>query len=100
MKKIGKRFFGVSLIIAFITLTPGKAFCIDVNYDVSKLQDLVQQLQDAGNNVVGNAGTEIRQSIDELSNQIAQRIDQIHAAGNDLINKASAAIKNIIDDLT
>ena len=99
MKKIYKRVFCAMLITAFITLAPSKAFCIDINYDVSKLQDLVQQLQDAGNNVVGNAGIEIRQSIDELSSQIAQRIDQVHAAGTDLINQASAAIENIINDL-
>lgn len=84
---------------AFLFLAPLKGNCVNITYDISKLQALLQQLQDAGNNVVGNAGIEIRQSIDDVSSQVAQRIAQIQSAGVDIINQASGQLEKIMNDL-
>jgi hypothetical protein len=72
---------------------------INVVLPIAELQGLIQQLQDAGNQMVGEAGVQIRQSIDLLSSQIEQRIDQLKNAGMDLINEASAELQAIINDL-
>src|SRR5256885_654515 len=102
MTHLFKRTIVILLTLALF-IPPGQSkagiFDADVSLPIPELQGLIQQLQDAGNQVVGNAGIEIRQSIDELSSQVAQRIDQIHAAGKDLLNTATNDLKSLINNL-
>lgn len=72
---------------------------VQVQLPIAELQGLIQQLQDAGSQLVGEAGVQIRQSIAELSAEMEQRIDQIQNAGSELIAEASAEISSIINNL-
>lgn len=110
VKFIKKQILNSILIFSCIILLPHKTAdaCfsvetgqtdINVVLPIAELQGLIQQLQDAGNQVVGEAGVQIRQSIDLLSEQVAQRIDQLKNAGSQLIQEASVELRAIIDDL-
>jgi hypothetical protein len=72
---------------------------INVTLPIAELQGLIQQLQDAGTQVVGEAGVQMRQSIDQLSGELQQRIDQIKNAGSDLINEAGGELTSVINNL-
>jgi vacuolar-type H+-ATPase subunit H len=72
---------------------------VNVVLPIAELQGLIQQLQDAGSQVVGEAGVQIRQSIAELSAQMEQRIDQIKNAGSELIAEAATEMKGVINEL-
>ena len=72
---------------------------INVKLPIAELQGLIQQLQDAGSQMVGEAGTQMRETIDQLNSQMQQRIDQIKNAGSDLINEASQELQSIINNL-
>ena len=72
---------------------------VNITLPIAELQGLIQQLQDAGSQVVGEAGVQIRQSIAELSAEMEQRINQIQNAGSELIAEASAEITSIINNL-
>jgi hypothetical protein len=72
---------------------------INVVLPIAELQGLIQQLQDVGSQVVGEAGVQIRQSIDELSAQMEQRIDQLKNAGSELIAEAATEMKAVINEL-
>lgn len=111
MKKLfGFKFYMVLTVFAGTMLIPLKTadgcFSVDagdtdinVVLPIAELQGLIQQLQDAGSQVVGEAGIQIRQSIDQLNAQMAQRIEQIKTAGSDLIQEASAEMKAVIESL-
>ncbi|MFO7722419.1 MAG: hypothetical protein R6V49_04260 [Bacteroidales bacterium] len=110
-----KKYLTVKVIVVLIVLTGNVVFptksadgCmthkvedadINVTLPIAELQGLIQQLQDAGSQVVGEAGVQIRQSIDELSAQMQQRIDQLKNAGSELIAEAATEMKAVINEL-
>jgi gas vesicle protein len=73
----------------------------DVNVDlpVGEIEGLIQELQDAANQVVGEAGIQIRETVRELSEQMRQRIDQLKEAATAIIKETVTQIRNLIREL-
>jgi len=96
----------LTLVFSFLFITPikqclatGGGASYDVNLPIGDLQGLIQQLQDAANQVVGEAGIEIRATVDEISDQLRQRIDQLHQMASDIIKEVSDELKAQINNL-
>jgi hypothetical protein len=77
----------------------GGAADVNVELPIGEIEQLIQQLQDAGNQVVGQAGIQIRESIRELSEQMRERIDQIKDAAKEVIQAAVAQLKQLLNNL-
>lgn len=98
--------FAGMLMLAFILVFPVKpveAVDADVNASVElpieELRGLIQQLEDVGNQLVGEAGIQMRETIDEMSRQMEQRIDQIENMAIDVIKEAEISVRAILEDL-
>jgi FtsZ-binding cell division protein ZapB len=111
MRKIfNKTFATIAMIVALLVLLPVetadacfsakvKDTNVNVTLPINELEDLIEQLGDAGSSIVGDAGIQIQMAIDELSTQLELRIEQIKNAGSELIMEASTELRAIIDDL-
>ncbi len=77
----------------------GGAASVDVNLPIDEIQGLIQQLEDAGAQVVGEAGVEVRASIQELSDEMQQRIDQIRSASKEVIQTAVTELRTLLNQL-
>jgi vacuolar-type H+-ATPase subunit H len=90
-----------------ISLDAGGQSDVNVNIPFDQIYGLLDALQEAGNNVAGQAGIEVRASIDKLSNEIGARLDQLKSIGTDLwkmmygdISKEIADIMKFLKDYT
>lgn len=100
------RLIVLSFVFSFLFITPikqslasGGGASYDVNLPIGDLQGLIQQLQDAANQVVGEAGIQIRATVDEVSDQLRQRIDQLHQVASDIIKEVSDELKAQINNI-
>ncbi len=72
---------------------------INVNLPIADIQGLIQQLQDAGRSLVGEAAVQMQAIIQELTSQMQQLVNQIKDAANEVIKEASAQLQILLNDL-
>jgi vacuolar-type H+-ATPase subunit H len=92
------------MVFCFIgTLYAGGKQEVSVDIPFDEIYGLIEALQEAGNNVVGQAGVEIRAAIDKISSELEARLDQMKEIGTDLwkmmygdISKEIAGIKKYL----
>ncbi|MBN2737789.1 MAG: hypothetical protein JXR70_12465 [Spirochaetales bacterium] len=89
----------ILLLQPVINLSAGGQSDVNVNIPFDQIYGLIDALQEAGNNVVGQAGVEIRASIDKISQEIESRIDQLKDAGKEVWKLVYADISKEIDDI-
>lgn len=96
----------IPFILLFILVLPlqfsmATAIDTDVKVDIpiQELQGLLQQLDDIANDVLGQAGIQIRQTIDELNDKVEQQIGNVKDASIEVIQEASAQLNMIIQNL-
>ncbi|MBN1697993.1 MAG: hypothetical protein JW881_10805 [Spirochaetales bacterium] len=80
---------------------------VEVDIPFDEIYGLIEALEEAGNNVVGQAGVEIRAAIDKISSELEARLDQMKEIGEDLwkmmygdISKEIAGIKKFLLEYT
>ncbi len=96
----------IPFILLFVLVMPlqfsmATAVDTDVKVDIpiQELQMLLQQLDDIANDVLGQAGIQIRQTIDELNDKVEQQIGNVKDASIEVIQEASAQLNMIIQNL-
>lgn len=95
------------LLILQLIVTPvvfaGGSADVDVNLPIDELRGLIQQLEEVGAGVVGQAGVEVRAAIDKMSLELEARIDQLGDLGKEMwammINDIRAEINTIMNKL-
>jgi vacuolar-type H+-ATPase subunit H len=95
---------GVLMILCIaITASAGGKQEVSVDIPFDEIYGLIEALQEAGNNVVGQAGVEIRAGIDKISSELEARLDQMKEIGEDLwkmmygdISKEIAGVKEYL----
>ncbi|MCB0641825.1 MAG: hypothetical protein KDC44_09310 [Phaeodactylibacter sp.] len=71
----------------------------EVELPIAELEGLIQQLEDVGAELVGEAGAQMRDVIREASEQARQRIDQIKDASIEVIQEARAEFEALKDSM-
>jgi len=96
----------IPFILLFVLVMPfqfsmATAIDTDVKVDIpiQELQGLLQQLDDIAQDVLGQAGIQIRQTIDELNDKVEQQIGNVKDASIEVINEASAQLQLIVQSL-
>ncbi len=96
----------IPFILLFVLVIPfqfsmATAVDTDVKVDIpiQELQGLLQQLDDIAQDVLGQAGIQIRQTIDELNDKVEQQIGNVKDASIEVIQEASAQLNMIIQNL-
>ncbi len=100
-------FWGINLLLYVFNLCAptynvyamGGAADVDVNLPIAEIEGLIQQLEDAGNNLVGQAAIQLRETIRELSEQMRQRVDQLKEAAKEVIQVAVTQLRQLLNDL-
>ena len=95
------------LIIAFVVfdlVSPLTAVAsspsVDVNLPIDELEGLIQQLEDTGQSLIGEAGIQLRESIRELREQMQMVVDQVKNAAKEVIAEAATQLRALIKQLT
>ncbi len=104
MLKCIKKILSVLIVVLYITnigapLSYAVSPSVDVVLPFDELKGLIQDLEDAGMNVVGEAGLQIRQSIRELRAQMELVIDQVKDAAKEVIREAAMQLRSLIEEL-
>ena len=70
----------------------------EVELPISEIEDLIEQLEDAGMDLAGEAGNQMRDVIRELDDKLEQRIDQIRDASSEVLEEAKASLLEVADE--
>jgi len=96
----------ILFILLFALVMPfqfGMATSVDtdvkVDIPIQELQGLLQQLDDIAQDVLGQAGIQIRQTIDELNDKVEQQIGNVKDASIEVIQEASTQLQVIVQSL-
>lgn len=95
----------LTLAILTINIIPVNAIAgggggdIKIILPIDEIEGLIQDLEDAGSRIVGEAGVQLRQSIAEMASQMRDCIDQLKGAAIEVINAAAAQIRSLLNNL-
>ena len=95
--------FAVFLIFLLLFGNPpavaGSGGTVSVDLPIDEIEGLLQELEDAGRGVVGEAGIQIRRSIQEIDHMIRDRLDQLTSNAKEVIGYTMEEIRQQLREI-
>ena len=89
----------LTALVVPLSLSHAMGADVDFNLPIAEIEGLIQQLEDAAAQVVGEAGVQLRATVRELAEQMRSTIDELRSAAVDVIREAAGQLRALLIEL-